>query len=109
MLQARLAVVRYPSLSFSLDQICEIINASVMMHSMIIRSERDVSRMFNEPFDYHDPLAESQPGVHSDFAEFLAIYQKILDETTHIQMQNDLITHLWAIRATKKLDYHVLC
>ena len=101
-LQGRFAVVRYPCLSWSLDEMCEIMNACVIMHNMIIEDERDTRKqLVGEVFDFQGPMANPQPGVPTQYAEFLAIHREIRDGTMHKQLHDDLVHHLWTIKATQ--------
>ena len=77
----------------------EIMNAYVIMHNMIVESERDANLVFNMPYEYQSPLADPHPVVTSEFSEFLAMHLQIHDETTHDQLQSDLVARLWACRA----------
>ena len=101
-LQGRFAIIRYPCLSWSVDQMCEIISACVIIHNMIIESERDTRKqLINEVFDFQGPMAHPQPGVPTQYAKFLTMHREIRDEKMHHQLHNDLVTHLWAIKATQ--------
>ena len=55
--------------------------------------------MFNKPYEYQGPLVDPHPVVSSEFSEFLAMHLQIHDETTHDQLQSDLVAHMWARRA----------
>ena len=66
-LQAGFVVIRYPCLSWSINQMCDVMNACIIMHNMIIKSERDIGMVFDEPFDFQGPLADPQPGVSVKF------------------------------------------
>ena len=46
-------------------------------------------------------MANPQPGVPTQYAEFLVIHREIRDRTKHLQLHNDLVQHLWTIKATQ--------
>ena len=81
---------------------CEIMSACVIMHNMIIGSERDTRKqLIYEVFDFQGPMAHPQPGVSTQYAKFIAMHREIRDEKMHKQLHDDLVTHLWAVKATK--------
>ena len=73
----------------------EVMNACVIMHNMIIESER--RDPVNDPhsYDHQDPLTAIDHQVPTEFADFLAMHMKIRDEIVHHQLQNDIVEHLW--------------
>jgi hypothetical protein len=73
-------------------------NVSVIMHNMIIESEREHPVYDSEPYHRHGPLAILDQHVPTAFAAFLAMCREIRDENTHSQLQDDLVEHLWMLK-----------
>jgi hypothetical protein len=82
-LQARFAVVRFPILTWSKTQMWETMNACVIMHNMIIESEREHPVYDPELYHRQGPLANLDHQVPAAFAAFLAMRQEIRDANTH--------------------------
>jgi hypothetical protein len=76
----------------------ETMNACVIMHNMIIESERE--HTVYDPQSYHrqGPLVNVDHQVPATFAAFLAMRQEIGDANTHSQLQDDLVEHLWMLK-----------
>jgi hypothetical protein len=79
----------------------ETMNACVIMHNMIIESEREHPVYDPEPYHCHGPLANVDHQVPAAFAAFLAMRQEIRDANTLSQLQDDLVEHLWMLKGNK--------
>ena len=97
-LQQRFAIVRYPALTWSNKQMWEVMNCCVILHNMIIESERYNPVHDHMPYDFEGPHAQVDHNVPADFADYLSMYLEICDEITHHELQTDLAEHLWARR-----------
>lgn len=82
-LQARFAIVRHPALTWSKDQMWEVMTACVIMHNMIIESERECPVFDTEPYERMGPLANVNHQVQAAFAAFVARRQEIRYAGTH--------------------------
>jgi hypothetical protein len=76
--------------------------AYIILHNMIIEYERNEEDDFNyhqegtreltrEDYQNCDPLV---------LEEFLRIHKEIEDRSSHEQLRNDLVEHLWAIHSS---------
>ena len=70
MLQAHFSIVRYPALTWSQDQMWEVMRASVIMHNIIIESEHNEPADDNHPDLCEGPLAQVDHEVRADWVAF---------------------------------------
>jgi hypothetical protein len=79
-LQQRFDVVWFPSLSWSKDQMWEVMNYCVCLHNMIIENERKYLIPLSEqaaPYEREGPLAQPNHQVPASWAAFIAMRQEI--------------------------------
>jgi hypothetical protein len=69
----------------------------VIIHNVIIGSERGAPTDDAYPFDFQESLAEVEQ-VPVQFAAFLRMHEEIRDAGVHTQLKNDIVEHLWAWR-----------
>jgi hypothetical protein len=106
-LQSRFAVVRYPAMTWSKSNMWEVMQCCVILHNMIIESERDHPVPDSEastPYYRQGPLAEVDHQVPASWTAFLTTRREIRDAATHQALQNDLVQHLWARKGNGNAD-----
>ena len=97
-LQQRFAVVRLPTMTWSKDQMWEVMNCCITLHNMIIEDERKYPVSEAErrsPYYRQGPLAQLDPEVPTSWANFITMRQEVRDSTVHAQLQYDLVEHIW--------------
>jgi len=106
-LQQRFAIVRFPALTWSKDQMWEVMNCCVCLHNMIIENERKHPVPLAEqeaPYEREGPLAQPNHQVPTSWAAFIAMRQEIRDSTMHQLLQDDLVEHIWRLRGNANAD-----
>jgi hypothetical protein len=101
-LQSRFAMVRGTARWWDKEDLWFIMQACVILHNMIIEDERDEE----DDFNYHQEGTREL--THEDYQnrdplvleEFLRIHKEIEDKSSHEQLHNDLVEHLWAIHSS---------
>ncbi|KAK1614153.1 hypothetical protein QYE76_019670 [Lolium multiflorum] len=104
---SRFAVVRYPAMTWSKSNMWEVMQCCVILHNMIIESERDHPVPDSEastPYYRQGPLAEVDHQVPASWTAFLTTRREIRDAATHQALQNDLVQHLWARKGNGNAD-----
>ncbi|XP_074363637.1 uncharacterized protein LOC141704254 [Apium graveolens] len=96
-LQSRFAKVRGPSRFWDVETMKYIMTTCITLHNMIIEDKRELQ--LEEQFDTNveiptDILNRNHPNT---FREFIEVHAQIRDKQDHIQLQNDLIEHLWQV------------
>lgn len=95
-LQARFAIIRGPSRFWDVESMKYIMTACIILHNMIIEDERDINHAdFNYDAVAETPTITLSSNRTSEVMEFIKVHQKIRDKQSHIQLQNDLVEHLW--------------
>nr|XP_020171088.1 uncharacterized protein LOC109756649 [Aegilops tauschii subsp. strangulata] len=93
-LQFRWGIVRNPALSCDEKKLWEVMTACVIMHNMIVEDERDES-IFDQGFDCQGENIEPLHQDPATFEQFAQFYREMRDCHTHLNLQNDLVEHVW--------------
>jgi hypothetical protein len=99
-LQQRFAVVRFPAMSWSKDQMWGVMNCYVCLHNMIVENERKYLVPLSEqavPYESESPLAQPNHQVPALWDAFIAMRQEIRDSTMHQLLQDDLVEYIWRL------------
>lgn len=69
---------------------------------MIVEDEREL-HISDESYDFDEsvPLASTSRTRTRNFMDFIHVHQQIRDKQTHIQLQNDIVEHLWEIHGAE--------
>ena len=69
--------------------------ACVIMHNMIVQDESP-DEIYNLGLKFQDDNIVSEHGGAATFAQFIEFHHQMCDCETHIQLQDDLVEHMWA-------------
>ena len=71
----------------------EVMTACVIMHNMIVEDERPED-LAQQGFQYQGTNVVPEH-VPATFAQFIQFHNEMRDYQTHIQLQDDLVEHMW--------------
>jgi hypothetical protein len=93
-LQSRFAIVRGPIRYWDEETLANIMKVCIIMHNMIIKDEGAINLGFDHEREVNFFISVSHgeiPKLH----DFLQTHNRIRDETTSSQLQENLVEHLW--------------
>ena len=91
-------------MTWSKDQMWDVMNCCVILHNMTIESEREnpvdekekkVPYFRQSPLVGEDPEEIQRLPVPASWSAFLAMREEIQDPLVHQQLQRDLVEHVW--------------
>lgn len=89
-LQARFEIVKRPARSWFVNNLTNVLMASVILHNMILKDERHEN--FTPYLNIRPPPLRR--GL-VPWLQFLKSTKQIHDKETHFKLRNDLVDHLW--------------
>ncbi|XP_053691675.1 uncharacterized protein LOC128740174 [Sabethes cyaneus] len=95
-LMARFSILKNPARLWHKDDLKVIMRACIILHNMIIESERDV-----EIADEFGDVAFKM-GPESSFQDFLDRHSQVYNADLHHQLQDDLIEDLWKMKGVEE-------
>ncbi|XP_050212628.1 uncharacterized protein LOC126664324 [Mercurialis annua] len=101
-LQARFSIVRGPARFWHRETLKNIMKACIILHNMIVEDERHVKNLdYNyDSFDVNPDISVSQERS-AELLEFIQCHRRIRDRDTHLQLQQDLIEHIWRTHGSR--------
>jgi hypothetical protein len=99
-LQSRFAIVRGPVRNWHMDTIKHILYACIILHNMIVEDERHTyaghfNYSYDQPPNNDVSTSDTHNGPHPNLAPYLQRRAQIQDRRTHLQLQHDLVEHIW--------------
>ena len=101
MLQSRFDIVNRPAQLWKRNDVVNIMQGCVIFHNMIVEDEKELVRI---PLDLNEnpsativlpPEVSTNENPNPCFAEVLQRNSAIRARSTHRQLKNDLVEHIW--------------
>jgi hypothetical protein len=73
----------------------EAMNDCMIIHNMIIESERAFLVIDDQPYDPQGPLSQVDHEVRTVFHTFLQVHAEIRYKHVHARYKVDLVEHIW--------------
>jgi hypothetical protein len=103
-LRSKFRIIQQAGRLWSAQDMNTIMRACIILHNMIIESERDRELdedEFAEPND--SPIRRDRNGA--ELNAFMSAYRKIQDRPTSHRLQQDLIEHHWMLKGNELGPY----
>jgi len=95
-LQAKFVVVKGPARMWYPTNLKYIMDCCVILHNMAVEDERGMNQLDKDDYQSTEPVPQMLP-KHSPTIEQLSDnHKQIESRSTHYQLQEDLIEHVWA-------------
>ncbi|XP_012699996.1 uncharacterized protein LOC105913484 [Setaria italica] len=100
-LQSRFDIVKRPARLWKRDDVVNIMQACIILHNMIVEDEKELVKI---PLDLNDnpsativlpPEVRTSDDPNPCFVEVLRRNKVIRARSTHKQLKNDLVEHIW--------------
>ena len=112
-LQARFDIVRRPARLWQRNNVVNILQTCVILHNMIVEDEElvrfsvDLNQSSSASIAL-PPEVSTSSNPNLDFADVLRRNAHIRARTTHVQLRNDLVEHIWERYGKKKKIDHFI-
>ncbi|KAH9468260.1 hypothetical protein Pst134EA_033420 [Puccinia striiformis f. sp. tritici] len=101
-LQARFAIVAQPARTWSREKMQQIMKTCVILHNMIINSERDLNQEFI--YDSHQATVTPNRNRSAEFSDFIRNAVALRESKAHFQLRDDLVRHLWTRKGASSTE-----
>ncbi|XP_038699066.1 putative nuclease HARBI1 [Tripterygium wilfordii] len=92
-LQARFAITRGSARFWDVDTLDDIMTACIILHNMIVEENGGSDHIDFDGLTTPPTMSHTQT---AEFRSFIQTHRQIRDSSTHSQLQDDLVEHLWA-------------
>ncbi|XP_065095815.1 uncharacterized protein LOC135717617 [Ochlerotatus camptorhynchus] len=98
-LMARFAILKNPARLWHKDDLAIIIRACIILHNMVIEYQRDASiEVDRDTWNNDETLNMGTYRDNVNFTAFLEHYEDVHNAAVHLQLQEDLIEHVWIVK-----------
>ena len=107
-LQALFAIVSQLERGWHHDNLQRIMRCCVILHKMIIENKQGMNSNYIYDETSTSPTVDSPDTSRlASFSQFVSNFQRINNSDLHIQLRNNLVSHLWALKGCSETEREV--